>query len=141
MGTTFKKSDARGSLEVEELRPGHLWVRVQGYLTRSVGGEFPSLAHLAAAHADHVHVFIDARALKGYDAALVDAWRDEVLADGAHVASITIGTRGVPFTIAARSAALFFKPHGVPLDVVTNELEFETRLVRARRDTLFPHAA
>jgi hypothetical protein len=54
---------------------------------------------------------------------------------------VTVATRGLQGTVTARTAALFVRQFGMELEVVTNELDFETRMVRARRTALFSRAA
>jgi hypothetical protein len=140
MGAIWTKSDTRGSVDVEELRPGHLWIRVQGHLTPSTGGELPSLISLAAGTAEPLRLLVDARRMHGYDRAVVGVLR-AFLAGAARAVQVTVATRGLQGTVTARTAALFVRQFGMELEVVTNELDFETRMVRARRTALFSRAA
>lgn len=140
MGANYTKSDTRGSVDVEELRPGQLWIRVQGHLTPSTGGELPAFIRLAALQAEPLRLLVDARRVHGWDAAVVSALR-ELFEPGLKGSHVTVATRGLTGTIAARTAALFVRRFGVELEVVTNELDFETRMVRARRSALFTRAA
>lgn len=128
MNDTFWKSDARGSLGVNELEPGHLHVQVSGHLTQAVGEAFPAYAREAAEHAERCTVYLDARHLRGFDPQVRQSWLDVVLAERARIDRVIVATRGVFVSLSARAASLALKPLGVHLEVVSNDDEFEALL-------------
>lgn len=131
MEHALRKSDPRGSLQVEELEPGHLYVRVHGHLTLEVGREFPRFAREAAERAERCTVYLDARTLRGFDPAVRDAWVDVVMDQRDRIDRIAVATQGVFISLSARAAALALKGLGVQMDVVNSPAEFEEMVVRA----------
>jgi hypothetical protein len=118
MSDTFCKSDARGSLRVNELEPGHLHVQVSGHLTLTIGEAFPANALEAAQRAERCTLYLDARELRGFDVRVRQSWLDVVLSERTRIERVIIATPGV--FISARAASLALKPLGVHLDVVSN---------------------
>lgn len=127
----LRRNDARGTLQVEELEPGHLYVRVQGHLTVGVGSEFPLFAELAAKRAERCTVYLDARDLRGFDPAVRDAWVEVVMRNRHRIERIAVATRGVFISLSARTASLALKAVGIQMDVVNSPAAFEEMVVRA----------
>lgn len=131
MEHTLRKSDARGTLQVDELEPGHFYVRVHGHLTHAVGMEFTAFAERAAERADSCTIYLDARSLRGFDPAVRDAWVDAVIKHRQRIDRIAVATQGVFISLAARTVALALHPFGIQLDVVNSVAAFEEMVVRA----------
>lgn len=125
MNDTFWKSDARGSLGVSELQPGHLHVQVSGHLTQRVGEAFPAFAREAAERAERCTVYLDARHLRGFDPQVRQSWLDVVLTERSRIDRVIVATRGVFVSLSARAASMALRPMGVTLEVVSNDDEFE----------------
>ncbi|MFO0597524.1 MAG: hypothetical protein U0228_19620 [Myxococcaceae bacterium] len=136
MNTTFRFEDARGSMEIEELAPGHLRVRVEGHLTARVGSEFPLFARMAAEHADSCVVYLDARGLNGFDPAVRDAWLEVVLLEREHIDRIVTATRGVFISLSARAAGLMLRSVGVDFEVSNSSAEFDALVTSVPREDL-----
>ncbi|MBL8911279.1 MAG: STAS/SEC14 domain-containing protein [Archangium sp.] len=127
----FRKSDARGSLQLDELEPGHFYVRVHGHLTGAVGMEFAAFAERTAERAERCSVYLDARSLRGFDPAVRDAWVEAVIKHRNRIDRIAVATQGVFISLAARTVSVALKPFGINLDVVNSMAEFEEMVVRA----------
>lgn len=126
----MRRSDARGALEVKELRPGHLLVRVEGHLTTDVGAAFPAFAREAAKRAERCTVYLDVRAMRGFDPAVRQDWLDVVLSERQRIDHIAVATTGVFITLSARAAGVALRALGVSFEVLPREAELD-RLVAA----------
>ena len=113
----MRRADARGVLEMQEPRPGHLHVRVSGHLSAEVGAAFPDFARDAAKRAERCTVHLDVRELKSFDAAVRDLWFAVVLAERRRIERIQVATSGVFITLSARAAALALNALGINFSV------------------------
>ncbi|MFT3709323.1 MAG: hypothetical protein QM817_16915 [Archangium sp.] len=127
----LRRNDARGTLQVEELEPGHLYVRVHGHLTAGVASDFALFAELTAQRAERVNIYLDARSLRGFDPAVRQAWYEVVLRNRQRIDRIAVATQGVFISLSARAAAAALKLIGVQMDVVNSPAAFEEMVVRA----------
>lgn len=126
----MRRSDERGALEVQELRPGHLLVRVEGHLTTAVGAAFPAFAREAAKRAERCTVYLDVRAMKGFDADVRQDWLEVVLSERHRIEHVAVATTGVFITLSARAAALALRAVGVSFEVLSRDAKLD-RLVAA----------
>lgn len=131
MEHTLRRSDARGSLQVDELEPGHFYVRVHGHLTHHVGMEFAAFAERAAENTERCNVYLDARSLRGFDPSVRDAWVEAVIKHRNRIDRIAVATQGVFISLAARTVSVALKPFGIHLDVVNSVAAFEEMVLRA----------
>lgn len=120
-------ADAKGLLDVVELVPGLVEVRVEGRLTPEVGAMFPRFAREVARRRDRCSVFLDVRALESFDGDVRDAWIGAVLEHRHALDEVVVLTRGVLVTLSARAASLALTGVGVRFDVVTDEQKYLTR--------------
>ncbi len=120
-------ADREGSVAVGWVAQGVLYARFAGGLSADLGVKFATRLQAFVEEVPSLRYFADAGALKHYDLLARSAFVRVVLANRRKFAAIVLLTwaEGISPTSTAFASVI-----GEPIDIVTNQIEFETRLLR-----------
>jgi hypothetical protein len=119
-------SDDEGSVTLGWVDAGVFYARFIGVLSSGLSEKHTSRLEAALGRTSALHYFADCRALSSYEIGARSAFLRTVLAHRSQFKSVVILTWSLGITPVARAFAASI---GEPVDVLADEIEFESRLL------------